>query len=108
MGACIGVRVLHAWWDCCLPRGQSPLLAFGRRVASPLGNIGPSTLRICETLRGSVSEARSSGLAKRVGYRFGLPFEKSVTVGIRAARPSDQSLQLRNAEEGESFVFFHF
>lgn len=37
VGACIGVRVLHAWWACCFSRGQSPLLAFGRRVTSPLG-----------------------------------------------------------------------
>jgi len=55
--------------------------------ASPLGNIGPSTLRGCETLRRSVSEARSSGLVKRVDYRFWLLFEKSVTVGIKQYEP---------------------
>lgn len=87
VGACIGVRVLHAWWACCFSRGQSPLLAFGRRVTSPLGNIGPSTLRGCETLRRSVSEARSSGLVKRVDYLFWLLFEKSVTVGIKQYEP---------------------
>jgi len=103
VGACIGVRVLHAWWACCFSRGQSPLLAFGRRLA-----FGQHRTFHIARLR----DAKEIGIWSSVqwacqegGLSILVAFRKVRNSWYQAVRTSDQSLQLRNSEEGDSFFF---